>query len=151
MAKSVSSLSTLELIAEINRRRQQQLPRLKEQAAKIEKQLSAINAQIAELSGIAPAAPQTRGKAKKKAAAKSKAAPAKGGDKRPHNKISLADAILAVLTKDNPMNARQIIAAVKKNGYKTKSDNFETIVYQTLAREKKRIAKASRGHYVLKG
>lgn len=146
MPKSISAVSTAQLVAEIARRQQKQLPRLRKQAAKLVKQLAAINAQIAELGGTVSAKPQakpaTKSKGKTKAAA---------GGKRPRNKISLAEAILAVLSKDKPMNAKQIIAAVKNNGYKTTSGNFETIVYQTLAREKKRVAKASRGHYVLKG
>lgn len=144
MPKKITTLSTAELIAEITRRQQRQLPRLRKQAASLEKQLAAINAQIAELGGSIV----TGSKASKSGPKPAAKSTGKGG-KRPRNKVSLTEAVLAVLSKDKPMNAKQIISAVKANGYKTTSANFDTIVYQALAQARKKVKKVARGQYIL--
>ena len=60
----------------------------------------------------------------------------RGGRKygpRPKNSANLKDTIAGVLTGDRKGKTKdEIVDAVLATGYKTKSDNFGTIVYQTL-------------------
>ena len=88
-------------------------------------------------------------KAGRPAAAKRSAKP-KAGRRRAKNTVKLADAIVGVLSKDSTLSVPQIAAAVKAAGYTSKSKTFETIIYQTVARDK-RIKRAGRGQYQLKG
>ncbi|MCO5061366.1 MAG: hypothetical protein M9963_05100 [Kiritimatiellae bacterium] len=134
MPKNKSNLTLAELLNALNRHRKK-LPALHKKADALRKKLAAVEAEIAALGGIPSSGAKRR-------------APA--GSRRPRNKTNLGDAIVAVLSKDKPLSIAEIIAAVKMNGYSTTSDNFNTIVYQAIAREKRRIVKASRGLYVLK-
>ncbi|HMP74964.1 MAG TPA: hypothetical protein PKE12_01590 [Kiritimatiellia bacterium] len=142
MPRKKIALSMNELLAELARRRKQ-LPALQKKAARLGKQLAAVNAQIEALGGGA-AAPAKPGRKPGRPAAARKPV------KRARNKASLSTALLGVLSKSEPMSVKAIIEAVRKSGYKTKSKNFSTIVYQTLAREKKSVEKAGRGLYKLK-
>ncbi|HMO51396.1 MAG TPA: hypothetical protein PKE26_09075 [Kiritimatiellia bacterium] len=114
------------LIAKLNRRRAQLLAKVKQ----IEEEIKAGGG---EVKSVAVAAGR-KGSA---------------GARRPRNRVSLADAIHEVLTKDKPLSATQIEQAVVAKGYKTSAGNFRTIIYQTLGRDK-RFKKAERGRYVLK-
>ncbi len=135
MAKK--SLSLAELLAELNRHRKK-LPALRKQADALRAKLAAVEAEISTLEGAhSPAAAKRAGGAPKA--------------KRPRNKTNLGEAIVAVLSKDKPMSIAEIVAAVQKNGYRTTSRNFSTIVHQAIMTEKKRIARAERGLYILKG
>lgn len=135
------SLTLKELMAELQRH-QRKLPALRRKAAKLQKQLDAVLAEIDVLSG------NTSKKKVGRPAAATTARPK--SSKRARNKQSLTEAIIAVLDKTHPKTPTEIINAVKAGGYKTTSRSFSTIVYQALAREKKRIAKAGRGLYTLK-
>lgn len=146
MPRTKIALSITELLAELNRR-QKKLPKLRKLAARLEKKLAAVVSEIESLGGALPAKTVRKSAGKPAAAKKASKAPRK----RPRNKSSLGEAVVSVLSKDEPKSVSAIIAAVKKAGYKTTSKNFATIVYQTLARDKKRVGKAGRGLYVLKG
>lgn len=147
MPKSKIKLSIAELIAEL-RRRQQKLPRLQRLAARLEKQLAAVRAEIVALGGAVSIARSAAAAGRKSSA---KSAGASGGlRRRPRNKVSLSETLLSVLDKEKPKSVQTIIADVKAAGYKTTSPNFDTIIYQTIAREKKRIEKVGRGLYKLK-
>lgn len=135
------SLTFKELMAELQRH-QRKLPALQRKAAKLQKQLDAVLAEIEVLSGGASKKRGGRPVAAKTGEAKS--------GTRLRNKQNLAEAIVAVLDKTHPKTPTEIINAVKSGGYKSTSRNFSTIVYQALARDKKRIAKAGRGLYTLK-
>lgn len=137
MPRKTINLSFDELVAEV-RRRQKLLPRLQQKAARLEAELAEVRNEIRTLGGVVPVAKATGRKALAQR-------------KRAQNKMSLAQAILGVLSKDEPKSVQQIIKDVQKAGYKTTSRNFSTIIHQTLAREKKRIAKVGRGLYQLKG
>lgn len=147
MPRAKISLSIDELLAELTRR-QSKLPRLQKKAAKLQKQLAAVTAEIEALGGAVVA----RAKPGRKPGPQPKAGKpaAKKAAKRPRNKMNLSVALLNVLSKSEPMSVKAIIEAIKKAGYKTSSKNFATIVYQTLAREKKRVEKVGRGIYKLK-
>jgi hypothetical protein len=139
MPKTSKSLSVAELLAELSRR-QRKLPGLKKMAARLQKRLARVQAEIAAFGGtVKPAAPSRAAKA--------------GGKKprrRPRNKITLADAIVKTLVKDKPKSVPQIAADVQKAGYRSSSKTFNTIIYQTVAKDG-RVKKVGRGQYVLKG
>lgn len=139
MPKTSKSLSVAELLAELSRR-QRKLPGLKRMAARLEKRLARVRAEIAALGGSG------------KPAAASHAAKASGKKprRRPRNKITLADAIVKALVKDKPKSVPQIAADVQKAGYRSSSKTFTTIIYQTVAKDG-RVKKVGRGQYVLKG
>jgi len=139
------SLSINELLAEI-KRRQSKLPRLKKLAARLQRKLDAVTSEIAALGGALPSKPGRKPGPKpgRKAAGK-----ARKSARRPKNEITLAEAIIKVLDKETPKNAAAIIAGITKLGYKSSSKNLPTIIYQTLAKDK-RVRKSGRGLYVLK-
>jgi len=137
MPKSkAKGLSVADLLAELALRKRK-LPRLKKLEARLEKQLAAVQAEIATLSGGGVSAKAPAAKAGRKPR------------KRPHNKITLADAIAKVLQKDKPKSVPQIAADVQKAGYRSSSKTFQTIIYQTVAKDA-RVKKVGRGQYVLK-
>jgi hypothetical protein len=74
----------------------------------------------------------------------------RGGIRRPRNSMKLSDAMSMVMSKETPMSVAEIADAVRKIGYISNSASFKTIIYQTLAREKK-FKKIGRGLYVTKG
>lgn len=143
MSKTIDEASIPELKAEIERR-QKKLPRLTAQAEKLEKQLEAIRAEIAALTGEPVKAFKTT------RAAGGGAKPKGGGGKRPQNQQSLSEVLLSVLSKEAPKTIKQIIEDIKAAGYQTTSNNFDTIVYQAISREKEKIEKVGRGLYKLK-
>lgn len=142
MSKLINEASIEDLQKEIERRKKK-LPRLLAQAEKLEKQLESIRTEIAAL-GVEP------GKALKTARAAGGAAKAKTGGKRPQNQQSLSEVLLSVLSKEAPKSIKQIIEDIKAAGYQTSSNNFDTIVYQAISREKEKIEKVGRGLYKLK-
>ena len=131
------SLSINELLAEI-KRRQSKLPRLKKLAARLQRKLDAVNAEIVELGGTGWVNPGR--KATKKA---------RKAGRRPKNELTLAEAIIKVLDKEKPKNAAAIIAGITKLGYKSSSKNLPTIIYQALSKDK-RVRRTGRGLYALK-
>ena len=133
-----SKVSTGELQAEL-KRRQQKLPALQRKHRQLAAELADLEKQIAGLSGSAPA--RARKPSAKRAAPKRR---------RPKNKKNLADTLVSVLSKTKPLRVIEAVAAVKKAGYKTTSKNFNTIVNQTLLKDK-RFKQASRGKYLVKG
>ncbi|MCS6771148.1 MAG: hypothetical protein NZ740_03890 [Kiritimatiellae bacterium] len=134
-------MTLAELMAEVQRRRKM-LPVLQKKAAQLEKELAVVRAEIEALGGTMPAATSVGRRQKVKAAGSARRS-------RPKNKVSLADAIVSVLSKSEAKPVKQIMREVVASGYKTTSRNFETIIYQTLARDN-RIEKAGRGQYKLK-
>jgi septal ring factor EnvC (AmiA/AmiB activator) len=148
MPRAKITLSNAELVAEL-RRRQKKLPKLQNLAAQLEQKLAAVRAEIAALSGaLAPvsANDSAHNQHRTPAATLENAKPVR----RPRNKMSLAEALISVLDKNEPKSVKTIIAEIKASGYKTTSANFDTIVHQTIARERKRIEKVGRGLYKLK-
>jgi hypothetical protein len=104
--------------------------RLGRKRDKLQKQLDAVDSQIAAISGGAGGGG--------------------GGGSRARNKISLQEAILQVLSKSSgPMNVGAIMDKVSNMGYRSTSANFRGIVNQTLIKDK-RFVTASRGMYQLK-
>lgn len=145
MAKrSLTKVSLQDLLAQL-KKHQARLPKLQLKEKKLLKQLAAVQAEIAELGGAVALSPKAA-----RVSAKKRGRPAKQGGKRAKNKVKLADAIVAVLSKDKSVSVKEIISAVKAGGYVSTSKTFGTIVYQTLGRDK-RVKRSSRGKYQLKG
>jgi hypothetical protein len=142
------SLSINELLAEI-KRRQSKLPRLRKLAARLQRKLDAVTSEIAALGGALSSKPGRKPGPKPGRKAAAKAPKARKGARRPKNEITLAEAIIKVLDKETPKNAAAIIAGITKLGYKSSSKNLPTIIYQTLAKDK-RVRKTGRGLYALK-
>ncbi len=139
-------ISLEDLLAQL-KKHQARLPKLQRQEKKLLKQLAVVQSEIATLGGTVASQPKAvRGR---KPGRPAKAATRRGG-KRAKNSVTLADAIVAVLSKDKSLSVGQIAAAVKANGYTSTSKTFETIIYQTIGRDK-RVKRASRGQYQLKG
>jgi len=135
----LSAVPTAALQAEIQRR-QDLLP-------KLIKERDELDARIAVLEGLtgqpAPAAEPTTPARKPGRKPGRKA-------KRVKNTVSLPDALVAAFAGKKQMGVAEAADAVKAGGYKTNSKIFNTIVNQTLCKDK-RFKKAGRGVYVLKG
>lgn len=146
--RATVKMSVEELLAQL-KKHQSRLPKLQRKERKLQKQLAAVQAEIAVLGGAVASLPVAKRGRKAKVVKAAKAAGRKPV-KRAKNKVKLAEAILAVLSKDKSLSVPEIATAVKANGYTSKSKTFETIIYQTLGRDK-RVKRASRGQYQLKG
>ncbi|MCX6996232.1 MAG: hypothetical protein NTV49_03905 [Kiritimatiellaeota bacterium] len=149
------NLSLQELLAEVHRR-QKVLPKLLKQKAKLQQQLTAIAAEIQALgsagmksgkTGMTPGVRKTRA-AKTKPAAQ---APTDHESKRPRNTMSLLNALLTVLQVEKAMSIPEIVAAVKKLGYRSNASNFGMIVSQVLSKAGKKVVRVKRGEYALSG
>lgn len=147
MAKrSIVKMSLEDLLAQL-KKHQARLPKLQRKEKSLLKKLAAVQAEIAALGhAVGGLTVIKRGRKPGR--------PAKAAGRRPRkrakNKVKLADAIAAVLSKDKSMSVAQIASAVKAGGYTSTSKTFETIIFQTLARDK-RVKRAARGLYQLKG
>jgi hypothetical protein len=119
------TIAQLEGILESRRGR---LAKFEKKRAKLHRQLEALEGKIAALGGMG-------------------GGHAPGG--RVHNATSLPETLHRVLSKHGAMGVGEIVAAVKKTGYKSNSSSFRAIVNQTLIKDK-RFAAASRGVYQLK-
>ena len=137
-------MSIEDLLSEL-KKYQARLPKLQRKERKLQKQLAAVQAEIESLGGVVGSL------AGKKPGRIAKGAKAKGRRpvKRAKNKVKLADAIVAVLSSDKSLSVPQIAEAVKSQGYTSKSKTFQTIIYQTLGRDK-RVKRVARGQYRLK-
>jgi hypothetical protein len=121
------------MLAEIKRRRSG-LAKLISRRRKLARQLAKLDQQIARVGGVGGGASAGRS----------------GAGRRPRNKITLSGAMVKVMSATKAMSVAQIAAAVRKIGYKSVSKTFNTIIFQTLGRDKQ-FKKKSRGQYVLRG
>lgn len=133
MARTITKWTIDEMMAEI-KRRNRMLAKLNRKRTALLKKLAALDAEIAEHGG--------------KPGSTARVGTVSSG-KRARNKMSLPDAMASVMSKDKPMTASDIEAAVVKNGYVSNSSTFKTIIFQALGKDK-RFKKAARGQYVLK-
>ena len=130
MAKRpVAQLSYEELEAEL-RRREKTVRQLHRRRERLLNQLQEIDREIAAIGG---------GRARQHA----------GGRRRPRNEHNLADAMAETL-KGKTLSVTELAEAVQRDGYKTTSPNFRTIVNQALLKDE-RFERVSRGRYTVKG
>ncbi len=163
---ALSSVPTLDLVAEIGRResRLSELrayrDQLAEDLAQTEQELAGLEAVIAAAGG-ATRAPARRGPGRPagrrgpgRPAGKRGPGRPRGSTnktaagrprKRPHNEVTLEDAIAGVL-QGQVMGIPEITDAVLASGYKSGAANFKTIVNQTLIKSD-RFKKVARGQY----
>jgi len=132
-SKTLSAISLNDMYAEI-KRRSRQLAKLHRRRKTLSRQLKVTDAAISRLGGEAQAASL-------------RAAGSNGS--RFKNKLTLADAIFKVLRKDKPTRVADILSGVQKIGYRSASKTFRTIIFQTLAKDK-RFKQAGRGLYILR-
>jgi hypothetical protein len=130
MRGSLKKVSVDELLGEIKRRRQV-VNRLKSKHLNLLKKVALVEAQIRASGGeIKEVSVSLR------------------GGKRPKNPASLPEMMIKVMKKDKPMSVAQIESAVNKEGYKSTSSTFKTIIFQALGKNK-RFKKVARGRYSL--
>lgn len=128
MAKRVlAKVSTDDLAAELQRRNRG-LKSLERKRDRLVKQLEELNAQIRSMGGLATSGP--------------------GGRKRPRNAMNLQEALVKLL-RNKTLSVTEIAEEVQKAGYKTSSENFRTIVNQTLITSPA-FKRVSRGKYTTK-
>jgi hypothetical protein len=72
-----------------------------------------------------------------------------GSGRRARNEMNLVDA-LSLTLKGKTMGVSEVADAVQRDGYKTTSPNFRTIVNQALLSNSKVFKKVSRGQYTAK-
>ena len=158
-------------IAELNREltaRKKQVAKLRSQRAVLAGRLSALDRQIAALTGGATPGPKRRRKTKKaakkvvrrarkagkkvakKGPAKKAAAPARRPVGRAVRKPLSAYLVEALKKGGSPMRAAQLSDAVVKAGYVTQDKNFKQTVASTLGTDA-RFQRVSRGIYKLSG
>jgi len=84
-------------------------------------------------------------------AAKAPQAPKAAHAERPQGKLPLMAVVLKVLQAEKAQSIPEIIVAVNKAGYASKSKTFATIIGQTLKKAGAQVVRVKRGLYALKG
>ena len=148
---TLKKASTSMLLAEVNKRRKS-LPKLRRQRTQLLTRLEKVQSRIEELGGDHSAGQRGPGRLRKPSGKRGPGRPPKKAGvkkttrrKRAKNKISLADALAAVMTQ-KPMKIADIISAVKQKGYRSSSNQFRNIVTQRLVADK-RFKRVGRGEY----
>ena len=130
-------------------RRERLLGELLVKRDRLLEQLNALDVEIANYESPGSSRAK-RGRLRKAMRARSSRAYAGGRAtrvrKRPRNTSNLVEALAKTL-KSRTLSVTDVAIAVQKNGYKTTSPNFRTIVNQTLLGKKKVFKKVSRGMY----
>ena len=134
MASALKQLTIDEMVTEIKRRKKL-LDRLHRQRAALLGKLAALDREIEKAGGQAVGSPL-----------KSRIS---GVGSRFKNKQSLVEAMIAAMSKEKAMSVGEIEKAVVRNGYRSSSSTFKTIIFQVLGRDK-RFKKSARGLYLLK-
>lgn len=122
-----------------------ELERRKAMMQELIRQRDALNAELEELQGAfggSPSAPARRGPGRPRKN------PASAVEVKPYgaNKSNLATALRNVLN-GKTLSVSELTDAVQKAGYKTKSENFRTIVNQALIANPSLFKKVARGQY----
>ncbi len=123
----VTQLSYEELQTEL-KRREKTVRQLQRKRDRLVAQLEEVEKELAEAGG---------GKIRQHA-----------GGRRPRNDKNLVDAMADTL-KGKILSVTELAEAVQKDGYKTTSPNFRTIVNQALLKDD-RFKRVSRGKYTVK-
>jgi len=163
-ARSGTGLATIslsDLRAELQRRQRAAMPllrrreRLVEQLTDIDGQLAAHGINVDDAPAATPPTPPTRGVGRPRRSGttpKARKVSRKAGGRsgpRGDNSMKLVDALHSLLS-GTQMAVKDVVVAVQKSGYKTKSPNFRTIVNQALTANPDRFKKVSRGVYTSK-
>lgn len=153
MAKRGSLDLSISQLETILAQRQARYKELTASRDKVQKQLAAIDAEIAVLSGTrggsAGSGQTPNGKRRGRPPGSVNKATA-AGRTRPKNESSLVETLAKVLGDGKPLAVGEIVKGVLASGYKSSSPKFRAIVNQTLIKDKKQFASAGRGVYQLK-
>ena len=133
----LASTPTAELRRELERRQSM--------VQELIRQRDALNAELAQLEGgvgATASAPARRGPGRPRLS------PGSSIEMKPYgaNKSNLATALRNVLS-GRTLSVSELTTAVQKSGYKTKSNNFRTIVNQALIANPSLFKKVARGQY----
>lgn len=126
--KASANLSIADLEKMLIKRRSE-IGGLEKKRDKLAAKLAKVEARISGLGGSA--APVVQGK-------------------RAKNSQSLVEVMLGVLKSGAAMKVADIAASAKKAGYKSNSENFRSIVNQTLIKDKRFTSSGERGMYQLR-
>ncbi len=132
------SMSIAQLRRELAKR-EKSLATLVSRRARVAKQLSSLDADIAALGG-------GRGPGRVASTRGSKPGPRKGTRTRAKNKLTLPDALVAAVRKGATVSPAEAGRAVKAKGYKTTSKTFGVQVATALTKDK-RFKRVGRGQY----
>lgn len=124
----LSGLSVMALQAELARR-ERQLASYQRRRSKLLDELEVIEREMSQLGSLG-------------------AGGRRGGGPRARNSETLVDAIASTLG-NSTMGVNELVDAVQRNGYRTTSPNFRTIVNQTLIKHTDRFKRVSRGQYAV--
>lgn len=162
MAKKKTAVLTVAELEQLLDSRRSELATLKEKREALANQIADLDEQIAAATGTGggrkkvkrvkrkKSAKRAAKKAVRKTARKVKKTRPTTRRKRAKNSAPLSTFVEQALAGNKKgLTVQQIVDAVKKAGYKSKSANFNTVVYQQLYHSKK-IKKAGRGMYALK-
>ncbi len=145
MAKrKLSSVSTADIRAEIDRRARDLQRRREHLTAELQEVEN-------ELAGMGGTTPQRTGRRTSKARTSQKRSA--GGRPKGRPRGSRSGSLVAimeqVMSKDKPMTVSEVTEAVKKAGYQSSANNFRLIVNQALINNTDRFKKVDRGKYAL--
>lgn len=131
---ALSRISTAQLQAEL-KRREKDVSKLEAKRAKLLAQLAVLDKEIAGLGGSAGGG---RGAGRR--------ASTGTGRKRAKNAMSLPDAIVAAMEVGAVVSPKEAAELVLTNGFQTTSKNFNMMVSNALAKDK-RFKRQGRGQY----
>jgi hypothetical protein len=125
-----------QLMTELERRRDELL----NQREELQRQVDQVDHELGIIGGST-----RRGPGRPRSATTSP----RGRGRRPSGKVTLAEALQAVL-KGRTMGVSEAAEAVQKVGYKTRSKSFSTIVNMTLTQHPDKFKRVARGRYSAK-
>ncbi len=135
-AAGARTLSTAALVKELERR-QSRIDGLLAERQQVAARLDALDSEIAALGGAYSAGSSSKGPSPRATAR---------GSRR--NKLPLGDAIAEALAGQKGLTIDEIMTAVQRAGYQSKSPNFRNIASQTLGKDA-RFKRVGRGVYTL--
>lgn len=137
-ASVLARFDTAALVSELDRRR----VRLQFHREELQAEIQEVEQAIADLSGEPEPRPSKPGR---KSGGRGKPA----GQRRGRAGVSLADAMASALSGGGAKSVPDLIAAVRRSGYRSSSPNFRSMVSQRLVKDG-RFKRVSRGVYLLK-
>ena len=133
-----SGASTETLVRQLQRRQMA----LQEKRDHLASEIEGVDAELALFNSGVGVAGTAKRRATRKTTGRRGRAPGGG---------SLADSLRKVMRNRTSMTIPEIVTAVKKAGYRSKSPNFGQIVAQRLSNSPKQFRRIARGQYQVKG
>lgn len=133
---------SLKELDDLRLRRMKEIAALEKQRDKLKGKIDGINERLASLRG------QRRGRPPARAAA---TATTRRSRRRSKNAQSLREVLVAALEKaGKPLSTSELVHAVNKAGYKSRSKNLRAVIYQAIHKADEIVAAKNGGGYVLK-